>query len=74
MHYVDEGVYSDYNTTFLLLHGNPSSNYLWRNIILYLMPVGRIIAPDLIGFGKSGKPKCDYSFQTHVKYLDAFIN
>ena len=73
MHYVDESVYSDYETTFLLLHGNPTSNYLWRNIIPYLTPLGRVIAPDLIGFGKSGKPDCDYSYQAHIKYLDAFI-
>lgn len=73
MHYIDESVYADYDTTFLLLHGNPTSNYLWRNIIPYLTPLGRVIAPDLIGFGKSGKPDCDYSFQDHIKYLDTFI-
>ena len=73
MHYVDESVYADSDTTFLLLHGNPTSNYLWRNIIPYLTPLGRLIAPDLIGFGKSGKPDCNYSYQTHIKYLDAFI-
>ena len=73
IHYIDESVYSDYETTFLLLHGNPTSSYLWRNIIPYLTPLGRVIAPDLIGFGKSSKPDCDYSYQSHIKYLDAFI-
>lgn len=73
MHYVDESVFVDYETTFLLLHGNPTSSYLWRNIIPYLTPLGRVIAPDLIGFGKSGKPDCEYCFQDHIKYLDSFI-
>jgi len=60
MHYVDEG---DKNSkhTFLLLHGNPTSCYLWRNIIPHLTPIGRVVAPDLIGMGKSGKPDIEYS-------------
>lgn len=72
IHYVDEG---DPNAehTFLLLHGNPTSSYLWRNIIPYLSPYGRIIAPDLIGMGKSGKPDIDYTFADHIRYIDAFI-
>lgn len=67
MHYVDESEYADYDKTFLLLHGNPTSCYLWRNVIPYLTPLGRVIAPDLIGFGKSGKPDCDYSFQDQIR-------
>jgi len=75
MHYVDE--YSDPGNpdqlTFLFLHGNPTSSYLWRNIIPYVKGHGRAIAPDLIGMGKSDKPDINYTFQDHFKYLDAFI-
>ncbi len=75
MHYIDE--YKDISNpeqlTFLFLHGNPTSNYLWRNIIPYVKEQGRAIAPDLIGMGKSDKPEIDYTYQDHIKYLDAFI-
>ncbi|PKQ62314.1 hypothetical protein BZG02_13475 [Labilibaculum filiforme] len=72
MHYIDEG---DKNSkhTFLLLHGNPTSSYLWRNIIPHLSPLGRVVAPDLIGMGKSDKPDIDYTFKDHIEYLDALI-
>lgn len=72
MHYVDEG---DKNSeyTFLLLHGNPTSSYLWRNIIPHISPLGRVVVPDLIGMGKSGKPDIDYTFKDHIEYMDAFI-
>ena len=40
----------------LFLHGNPTSSYIWRNIIPLVAPVAHCIAPDLIGFGQSGKP------------------
>ncbi len=72
IHYVDEGDKSAEHT-FLLLHGNPTSSYLWRNIIPHLSPLGRVIAPDLIGMGKSGKPDIDYTFIDHIVYMDAFI-
>lgn len=72
IHYIDEGA-SDSEYTFLLLHGNPTSNYIWRNIIPHLIPQGRVIAPDLIGMGKSDKPAIDYTFQDHIDYIDAFI-
>ncbi|MCL4147275.1 UNVERIFIED_CONTAM: hypothetical protein GTU68_025420 [Idotea baltica] len=75
MHYVDE--YQDKSdsnqSTFLFLHGNPTSSYLWRNIIPYVKEQGRAVAPDLIGMGKSDKPDIDYTFQDHIKYLDEFI-
>ena len=48
IHYVDEGS----GDPILFLHGNPTSSYLWRNIIPYLTSHGRCIAPDLIGMGK----------------------
>src|SRR3954464_2762008 len=40
----------------LFLHGNPTSSFIWRNIMPQVAPVARCIAPDLIGFGQSGKP------------------
>jgi haloalkane dehalogenase len=57
----------------LFLHGNPTSSYIWRNIIPLVAPVAHCMAPDLIGFGQSGKPDIEYRFADHVRYLDAFI-
>src|SRR6266508_4597142 len=57
----------------LFLHGNPTSSYIWRNVIPQVTPVAHCIAPDLIGFGQSGKPDIDYRFTDHVRYLDEFI-
>lgn len=57
----------------LFLHGNPTSSYIWRNILPAAGTVARCIAPDLIGFGQSGKPDIAYRFEDHVRYLDAFI-
>jgi len=57
----------------LFLHGNPTSSYIWRNIIPLVAPVAHCIAPDLIGFGQSGKPDIAYRFADHVRYLDAFL-
>jgi haloalkane dehalogenase len=59
--------------TAIFLHGNPTSSYIWRKIIPHVAPVARCIAPDLIGFGKSGKPQIEYRFADHVHFLDAFI-
>jgi len=69
IHYIDEGS----GDPILFLHGNPTSNYLWRNIIPYLVPHGRCIAPDLIGMGKSDKPDVEYRFLDHYKYVEGFI-
>lgn len=69
MHYVDEGS----GDPVLLLHGNPTSSYLWRNIIPYLTSHARCIAPDLIGMGKSDKPDIEYRFFDHVNYIEEFI-
>jgi haloalkane dehalogenase len=52
IHYIEEGE----GDPILFLHGAPTSNYLWRNVIPHLSGQGRCIAPDLIGMGKSGKP------------------
>src|SRR5438270_11532475 len=58
----------------LFLHGNPTSSYLWRNILPLVAPVAHCIAPDLIGFGQSGKPDIAYRFFDHVRYLSAFLD
>jgi haloalkane dehalogenase len=57
----------------LFLHGNPTSSYIWRNIIPFVAETAHCIAVDLIGFGQSGKPDIAYRFEDHVRYLDAFI-
>lgn len=69
MHYIDEGA----GDPILFLHGNPTSSYLWRNIIPYLVPHGRCLAIDLIGMGKSDKPDLGYRFFDHAKYVEGFI-
>jgi len=57
----------------LFLHGNPTSSYIWRNVVPHVAPVAHCIAPDLIGFGQSGKPDIEYRVADHVRYLDAFL-
>ncbi len=69
IHYVDEGS----GDPILFLHGNPTSSYLWRNIIPHLTSRGRCIAMDLIGMGKSDKPDLEYRFFDHAKYVEGFI-
>jgi len=69
MHYIEEGQ----GDPILFLHGNPTSNYLWRNVIPHLSSKGRCIAPDLIGMGKSDKPKIKYTFEDHYDYVEKFI-
>ena len=62
----------------VFLHGNPTSSYLWRNIIPYLEGLGRCIAPDLIGMGDSEKlPNSgpnSYTFIEHRRYLDGLLD
>ncbi|OGX61569.1 MAG: haloalkane dehalogenase, partial [Paenibacillus sp. RIFOXYA1_FULL_44_5] len=62
----------------VFLHGNPSSSYLWRNILPYAQEYGRCIAPDLIGMGDSEKlPESgagSYTFVEHRRYLDALLD
>jgi haloalkane dehalogenase len=61
----------------VLLHGNPTSSYLWRNVLPHLQTLGRCIAPDLIGMGDSDKlPHSgpgSYRFVEHRRYLDALL-
>jgi haloalkane dehalogenase len=75
MHYLDEGP-SD-AAPVLLLHGQPSWCYLYRKMIGPLVRAGhRVVAPDLIGFGRSDKPatRSDYTYQRHVDWLHAFVD
>jgi haloalkane dehalogenase len=71
MSYVDTGR----GDPIVFLHGNPTSSYLWRNIIPHLTPHGRCLAPDLVGMGRSGKsPERAYRFVDHARYLDAWFD
>jgi len=71
MAYVDVGS----GKPIVFLHGNPSSSYIWRNIIPYVQGQGRCLAPDLIGMGQSGRsPRYAYRFADHVAYLDAWFD
>lgn len=70
MHYVEtEGS----GNPILMIHGQPTWSYLWRNIIPEIKGDRRVIAVDLIGFGKSDKPDIEYTIEDHAKYLDGFI-
>ncbi|MEM9208415.1 MAG: haloalkane dehalogenase [Pseudomonadota bacterium] len=74
LHYVDEGPGD--GEAVLLLHGEPSWSYLYRFMIPPLADAGfRVIAPDLIGFGKSDKlgKRADYSYARHVQWMTAFV-
>ncbi len=74
MAYVDTGD-SDSAEAVVFLHGNPTSSYLWRNIIPHVAPLARCLAPDLIGMGDSGKSgDGSYRFVDHRKYLDAWLD
>ena len=69
MHYQESGS----GTAFVFLHGNPGSSYTWRAVLPGVGP-GRLLAPDLIGMGSSGKPDIAYSFDDHARYLDAWFD
>ncbi len=74
MAYVESGA----GDPIVLLHGNPTSSYIWRNVIPYLTTLGRCIAPDLIGMGDSAKlPESgpnSYTFVEHRRYVDALLD
>jgi haloalkane dehalogenase len=74
MRYVEEGD----GDPIVFLHGNPTSSYLWRNIIPHLTALGRCIAPDLIGMGDSDKLESSgpdaYRFVAHREYLNALFD
>lgn len=70
MAYVDTGA----GDPIVFLHGNPTSSYLWRNVIPQVEGLARCLAPDLIGMGESGKsPSGSYRFVDHARYLDAWF-
>ena len=74
MAYVDVGE----GDPIVFLHGNPTSSYLWRNVMPHVVPLGRCIAPDLVGMGDSGKlPEpgaSSYTFVEHRRYLDGLLD
>ena len=74
MAYVDEGN----GETFLFLHGNPTSSYLWRNIAPHIEDLGRVVIPDLIGMGDSDKldgiDNKDYQYHGQYGYLTSLID
>jgi haloalkane dehalogenase len=70
IHHVETGQ----GDPIVFLHGNPTSSYLWRNVIPRLAGEGRCLAPDLIGMGRSGKPDIAYRFDDHARYLDAWFD
>ena len=72
MAYVDEGLSG--GDPIIFLHGNPTSSYLWRNIMPHCFDVARCLAPDLIGMGQSGaSPSGSYRFVDHAGWLDAWL-
>jgi haloalkane dehalogenase len=71
MAYVDAGR----GEPIVFLHGNPTSAYLWRNVIPHLVGLARCLAPDLIGMGQSGRaPDGSYRFVDHARYLDRWFD
>src|SRR4051812_36109582 len=74
LHYLDEGPRD--GSPVLLLHGEPSWCFLYRKMIALLVARGhRVLAPDLIGFGRSDKPaaRSDYTFERHVDWMSAWL-
>ena len=70
MFYEEKGA----GTPLVFLHGNPTSSYLWRHVLPRIGEPGRLLAPDLIGMGRSGKPDVPYRFADHARYLDAWFD
>lgn len=69
--YVDTGE----GDPVVFLHGNPTSSYLWRNVISEVEGGARCLAPDLVGMGDSGKaPDGSYRFVDHVRYIDGWFD
>jgi len=68
--YVDTGA----GDPVVFLHGNPTSSYLWRNVIPHVAGRGRCLAPDLVGMGDSGASSSGYRLVDHVRYLDAWFD
>lgn len=75
MHYIDKGAASPDGAVFLCLHGQPSWSYLYRKMIPVFATAGRVVAPDLFGFGRSDKPvdQSVHSFDFHRASLIRFV-
>jgi haloalkane dehalogenase len=69
---VDEGGGDE--PPLVLLHGNPTWSYVWRKVIPIMAPERRVIAPDLIGHGRSDKPDIDYRLTDHIRYIDGLLD
>ncbi len=69
MHHTESGS----GDPVVFLHGNPTSSYLWRNVIPHVSDLGRCLAPDLVGMGRSG-PAPAYRFTDHARHLDAWFD
>lgn len=76
INYFDDKETNSSESTVVFLHGNPTSSYLWRNVIPHVQPIARCVAPDLIGMGKSSKlPNNEmYLFRDHYKYLEKWFD
>jgi haloalkane dehalogenase len=75
MAYVDTGAPGGVEPVCVFLHGNPTSSYLWRNVIGVVAPHARCVAPDLVGMGDSGGSSSgSYRFLDHAEHLDAWFD
>jgi haloalkane dehalogenase len=70
MFYEDAGS----GSPLVFLHGNPTSSHLWRHVLPEIGQPGRLLAPDLIGMGRSAKPDIAYRFEDHARFLDAWFD
>jgi haloalkane dehalogenase len=70
MHYEESGS----GAPLVFLHGNPTSSHLWGKVLPHIGVSGRLLAPDLIGMGSSGKPDIPYHFADHARYLDDWFD
>lgn len=69
MHFIEEGT----GEPIVFIHGNPTWSYLWRNVLPHLVPFGRCIALDLIGYGRSDKPQIQYKWTDQARYVEEFF-
>lgn len=70
IHYIEQGQ----GDPIVFIHGNPTSSYLWRNVMPHVAGQGRAIALDLVGMGRSGKPKIGYHYRDHYAYVEGFLD
>lgn len=69
IHWIEQGE----GDPIVFIHGNPTSSYLWRNIIPMVSAQGRAVAVDLVGMGRSGKLEGGYRYEAHYRYLEGFM-